>query len=138
MSGKLITHNTCQNNLVAITSATVICHLPHFVYMTCGHGIYHGGIHSSATLWNNICHTHHWHNICQHKPMTPTSAIAYMVYHLSKCVSVKITVHTNTNSLRCWKLLNITFFSDLRKACLHGEYFCFWENIEPNSTPTLN
>ena len=124
-SAKLITHNTCQHNVVAITCSTEEFHLPHFVYITCGHIVCHSSSIPSALLWHNICHTHHWHNICQHKPKAITSAIPYVVYHLPQHASV-----------RCWTLVNITVSSDLRKPCCwHSKRlspadrnFCFFVN----------
>ena len=94
-----------------------------------------------------------WRTICQHKPMAITSATAYVVCHLPYHCVCKITGYTNRNTLRCWKLLSITFSSDLRKPCCHDGKCCsptyknsvfenicsqFNSSLEPNGMRTLH
>ena len=75
--------------------------------------------------------------ICQHKPMAITSAITYVVHHLTQHVSVEKLQNISTAiHIRCWRLLNIIFSTDLGKPCCwHGvslsqltKNFCFEKN----------
>ena len=57
----------------------------------------------------------HGYNICQHNPMAITSAIIMWLPFTTVFIKMQDTLTPIPS--RCWKLLRLTFSSDLRKPC---------------------